>query len=398
MISEKQLSEEVDKIRDSMIEIRRDFHMHPELGTEEMRTSYVIRSFLDSLGIENKVIAGTGVMGTIYGENRGGATVGIRADMDALPIQDAKNVCYSSKEHGKMHACGHDAHMAILLGTAYVLNKIKNELPGNVRLIFQPAEETAGGARSMIREGVLKNPDVNAVIGLHMDETMETGCIGIKYGKMYASSSPFELIILGHGAHGAYPQRGTDAVVISSQVVSALQTIISRETDPLESAVITIGAINGGYAPNVICDRVVLKGIIRTVSDELKYKIQERMKIIIYGIVTSMGGDWEFKIYEGYPCLVNDDEMVELLKKSACKHMDKDSIIILEKPGMGVDDFVYFGFSVPSVFYRLGCRNEGKGIVHPAHSPMFDIDEESIPLGILLQCQLALDFLSSCIG
>lgn len=394
MISKSQLCREIDVIKDEIIAIRRDFHMNPELGMEEIRTSAVVKSILDSLGIENKYIGDTGVIGTIYGVSPEGTTIGIRADMDALPIQEEKNTPYSSRIPGRMHACGHDAHTAILLGVSKVLNKFKNNLPGNVRLIFQPAEETVGGAKRMIEEGALQNPSVAAVIGLHVEETLDTGCIGIKSGQMNAASNPFEIIINGKGCHGAYPHRGVDAVVIASHIITCIQNIISREVDPRDSAVITVGTIVGGKGPNILCDQVILQGIIRTLDQEIRLKIPGRIEEILKGIVTAMRGAYEFKISEGYPCLINDNRMVLMLKESASKHIGLNNIITLSKPSMGVEDFAYFGAYVPSVFYKLGCRNEAKGIVYPSHGPLFDIDEECISLGILVQCQLAVDFLS----
>jgi amidohydrolase len=313
--------------------------------------------------------------------------------MDALPIQDRKSTAYSSKISGKMHACGHDAHTAILLGTAMVLSKLKDKLPGNVRFIFQPAEETTGGADRMIKEGALETPHVNAVVGLHMDENIPSGCIGIKYGQMNAASNPFKTTIKGKGAHGAAPHDGVDAIAISAQVISALQTIVSRETDPTDSAVVTIGMINGGNAPNIICDTVVLKGIIRTLNNTLRTNVQNRLCQVVSGITESMMGNAEIKIDESYPCLINDDAMTDLLKKSASEILGNDKIVMLNRPSLGVEDFAYFGQHVPSVFYRLGCRNEKKGIIHPAHGCFFDIDEDSLLTGVLVHCQTVIKYL-----
>lgn len=393
MISAEKLRREAENISDFVVGIRRSFHMYPELGMEEFETSKKIKSVLKDLGIDFRDADGTGVIATIYGNKENGPTIGIRADMDALPVQEKKNVSYRSKTDGKMHACGHDAHCAILLGTARILNSIRDTLPGNVRLIFQPAEETCGGADRMIQEGALQNPEVGAVFGLHMDESINTGYIGVKYGKMYAASNPFKLIIKGSSSHGAYPHKGVDAIAISAQIVTALQTIVSREVNPVDSAVITIGAINGGNACNIICDEVVLDGIIRTIDYDTRVFVKKRLSKVAGGIAESMRGSCQLDIVEGYPCLINDDKMVDLIKSSASKILGADRIVMLDKPNLGVEDFAYFGKHVPSVFIKLGCRNEEKEIVYPAHSSMFDIDEDSLIIGVLAETQMVIDYL-----
>lgn len=393
MISKEELRHETENIRDFVVGIRRDFHMHPELGMEEFGTSKKIKNILSDLDIDFRDAASTGIIATIYGRKAEGPTVGIRADMDALPIQDKKNVSYCSKINGKMHACGHDAHTAILLGTAKILNCMRNQLPGNVRLIFQPAEETCGGADRMIHEGALQNPHVDAVFGLHMDESIDTGYIGIKYGKMYAASNPFKLVIKGNSSHGANPHEGIDAIAISAQIISALQNVVSREVNPVDPAVITIGAINGGSACNIICEEVVLEGIIRTIDENTRTYVKKRLYDIANGIAESMRGSCELNIEEGYPCLVNDRKMLDLFKLSASQILGSDRIMLLDKPNMSVEDFAYFGKYIPSAFIKLGCRSEAKGIIHPAHSSLFDIDEDSLVTGVLIEAQMVIDYL-----
>jgi amidohydrolase len=350
---------------------------------------------LERIGIAYRAGYATGVVGTIYGSKVNGPTIGIRADMDALPIQDERKSNYSSRNPGVMHACGHDAHMAILIGTAEVLYSLRNEIPGNIRLIFQPAEETVGGARGMIEGGALEDPEVNALIGLHVDETLNTGCIGIKFGCMNAASNPFEITIYGRAAHGAYPHMGVDAVSISSCIITMLQTILGREKDPMEPAVITIGTINGGSAPNVICDKVRMQGILRTINSRLRVQLSRRIKDLAGTLAGGMNGRCDFVVQDGYPCLVNDDSMVDLLKEASLKHIDSKNLIVLERPSLGVEDFAYYCQHVPSVFYKLGCRNKTKGIMHNAHGPLFDVDDDSVSLGTRIQCQMAVDFLMS---
>ncbi|MBP1744250.1 MAG: peptidase [Firmicutes bacterium] len=381
-----------EEIKDLLIEYRRDFHQNPELGFEEHRTSDLIKEFLDKEGIEYFETAGTGICALIKG--KGGRTVGIRADMDALPIQDMKACEYSSKAAGKMHACGHDAHTAILMGTAKILNGMRDGLKGNVVLLFEPAEETTGGARIMISEGVLEKPYVEAVIGLHVDENIDSGSVGVKRGVVNAASNPFTIRIKGKGGHGARPEATVDPVVIASSVVMNLQTIVSRELTPTVPSVLTIGTINGGTAQNIIPEEVVLSGIIRTMTTEHREYVKKRLREISEGITLSMRGTCQVEIEESYPCLYNDEVMLELLKESAGEQLGEGKVIDLENPSLGVESFAYFSMERPSVFYFLGCRNEEKGITHPAHSNKFDIDEDCLAAGVAVHCAAAYKYLN----
>ena len=381
-----------EEIKDLLIEYRRDFHKNPELGFEEHRTSDTIKEFLDKEGIEYFETAGTGICALIKG--RESRTVGLRADMDALPIQDMKDCEYSSRNAGKMHACGHDAHTAILMGAAKILNGMKDSLNGNVVLLFEPAEETTGGARIMIKEGVLEKPYVEAVIGLHVDENIDSGMVGVKKGVVNAASNPFTIRIKGKGGHGARPEATVDPVVIASSVVMNLQTIVSRELTPTVPAVLTIGTINGGTAQNIIPEEVVLSGIIRTMTTEHREYVKLRLREIAEGVTMSMRGTCQVEIEESYPCLYNDDGMLELLKDSAAEQLGEENVIDLDKPSLGVESFAYFSMERPSVFYFLGCRNEDKGITHPAHSSKFDIDEDCMAAGVAVHCAAAYKYLN----
>jgi len=376
-----------DDIKDWIVDVRRDFHQNPEVGMEEVRTAERIASYLREMNIEViEGVAGTGVVGIIRGGSEG-KTVALRADMDALPIVDEKNVDYKSKIEGKMHACGHDAHTTILLGTAKVLNGMKKELKGNVKLIFQPAEETTGGAKPMIEAGVLENPHVDAIFGLHVEPEIEMGSIGIKYGKAYASSDMFDLIISGKSAHGAYPHSGIDAVVVAANVITALQTIVGRNVDPRDSAVLSIGMINGGSARNIICDHIEMRGIIRTLNPETRKMVLHRAKDIVENVCASMGAKGEFIRYESYTSLINHESCVDVVRDNGEKVLGKEKIILLQEASMGVEDFAYFLEKVPGAFYFLGCRNEEKGIVHPLHNCLFDIDEECLLIGVRMQVE-----------
>lgn len=378
-------------IQDELVSIRRDIHMHPELDYNVSRTQSKIKEFLKNEGIEYVESAGTGICAIIRGN--GEKTVGLRADMDALPIQDMKKCDYSSKVKGKMHACGHDAHTTILLGAAKILNSIKDELKGNVKLFFEPAEETTGGAKVMIKEGILENPHVDRVIGLHVEEGIETGKIGVRYGVVNAASNPFTIKIKGMGAHGARPNTGIDPVLISSYVIVTLQEIISRELPPTDAAVLTIGSIHGGTAQNIIPDEVTISGIIRTMKTEHREYVKKRLCEITEGIVKSMRGSCHIDIEESYPCLYNDNDVIKDVVSSASEIIGDDNIITLENPSMGVESFAYFSMERPSAFYYLGSGNKSKGTDHPAHGNLFDVDEDCIPIGVAIQCRAVYNFL-----
>lgn len=388
---------EAKALKSEVIDIRRKIHMRPELGMEEVETSRFIKKYLDKENIEYKEYAKTGVCGIIKGNKKDeeDKVIALRADIDALPIIEKTNAEYSSTIKGKMHACGHDGHTAILLCVAKILNRNKDFFAGTVKLIFEPAEETVGGARYMIEEGILDNPAVDAICGLHLDEDIECGKIKVKYGEVNAASNPFKITVTGVGGHGAYPANAIDPIVIASSIVTSLQNIVSREINPLNSAVITVGSIHGGTAANIIPEEVTLSGIIRTLnSDDRKY-IVRRVDEIVNGIGLTLRGKIKIDIEDSYPPLINNNEMVEKIISSAQKVILPKNIIIQDKPKMGVESFAYFAEKVPSVFYFLGCRNTEKGIIYPAHSGLFDIDEESLAIGIAIQAQMVIDYLTS---
>lgn len=374
-------------IKDDIVRLRRQFHMYPELDYDLNKTSKKIKEFLNKNNIKYIETAKCGVCAII--EGKGKNTVAIRSDMDALPIVEKNDVSYKSKFNGKMHACGHDAHMAILLGTASILNSCKDELRGNIKLLFEPAEETSGGAKKMISEGVLENPHVDAIIGLHVNENIETGKVAIKKGVVNASSNPFIIKIIGKGAHGATPQFSIDPITISANVINTLQTIISREISPVEPSVITIGSIHGGIAENIIPEQVEIRGIIRTMTMKNREYIIKRFKEIVKGIVESMRGECEIKIIESYPNLYNDDTLYNTFKLTASNIVGTNNVVLLDNPSMSVESFAYFSNERPSVFYYLGCKTPNSKIVNPAHSSCFDIDENCLPIGVAIHCELA---------
>ncbi len=378
-----------------MIEIRRDLHQHPELGLEEFRTASRIQGLLDEIGIVHvDGLAGTGVLGLLRGTAEG-RTVALRADIDALPLEDAKETSYRSQVPGKMHACGHDVHTAVLLGAARILAGMTERFRGTVKLIFQPAEETVGGAKMLIEEGVLENPAVEAIFGLHVDPGLDVGRFGIRYGQRNASSDNVHLTIHGRSGHGAYPTSGVDAIVIAAQVVTALQSVVSRNVDARQSAVVSFGTIQGGTQRNILAERVELVGTVRSLDQTTRELVLNRVRECAEGIAAGMGGHAEVEIDPSYDPLVNNDAMVEVVRESARALAGDENIFVIPRANMGVEDFAYYVSKVPGAFFSLGVRNEAEGVVHPVHNNRFDIDERSMAFGAAIQVLNALSVLDS---
>lgn len=392
-MDKKILFEKIEALYPWLVEVRRDFHRHPELGMEEYRTRDQIVKYLKEMGVETKAgIAKTGVVGLIRGGSPG-RTIALRADMDALPMQDEKNAPYKSTVDGKMHSCGHDAHMTILLGTAKILSGMRDQLKGNVKLLFQPAEETVGGAKPMIEEGVLENPPVDGVLGLHVSTEDSTGTIGVRYGQMNAASDGIKIILHGESTHGAYPHSGVDAIAMAGQVITALQTVVSRNVDPRDSAVVTLGTIQGGTKQNIISNRVEMTGTVRTLDPKTRSKVIDRVEKIVLQIAAAMGGKGEVLREEGYTALINDDEMVHLVRDTGKELLGEDNVLEVKHATLGVEDFAYFAAAVPGAFFKLGCRNEKKGSIYDGHTTLFDIDEEALKVGVAMQVSNVLRFL-----
>ena len=376
--------QKVSNIEPWVIAQRREFHRHPELGMNEYWTSQRITGLLDEMEIPFHKTVSTGIVGIILGE-KPGKTIALRADMDGLPIEEATGLEYSSISKGKMHACGHDAHMAILLGTAKILNEIREGITGNIKLLFQPAEETIGGAQRMIEEGCLENPQVDEVLGLHVTPDAEIEQIMLRRGIVTATSDSFQITIHGKSAHAAYPEAGVDAIIIAAQVINALQTIISRNISPLKAGVITLGKIEGGTQENIIADNVILNGTMRTLNPQIRKHIQDRILKLVTEICIGMEGKGTVELNAGYPSIMNDDNLVQVVETNAVHLLGPKNVIPKEKPSLGVDDFAFFSQHAPSVFYYLGCSNRSLGISAPEHSPQFQIDEACLGTGILLQ-------------
>jgi len=379
-----------------MIEIRRDLHQHPELGLEEHRTSARVQELLYEMSVEYRAgLGGTGVLGIIRGA-RDGKTVALRADLDALPIQDDKDVPYASKIPGTMHACGHDVHTTILLGAARLLARRKDTLAGTVKLLFQPAEETVGGAKLMIGAGALEDPKVDAIFGVHVDPTLDVGTIGLHYGQRNASSDDLSIIIHGKAAHAAYPSIGVDAIVAAAQVITGLQAVVSRNVDAREAAVVSLGVIEGGTQTNIVADRVKLAGTVRCLDPEVRATVLQRIEEIVGSVAQAMGARAEVTTEPSYDPVVNDDSMVELVRGNSRRLFGDESTVIFKQPMMGVEDFGFYLSEIPGVFYSLGVRNEEAGIVHPVHFGLFDVDESAMANGVALQVMNALSVVAPC--
>ena len=396
----KFIKENVDKIYDEMVKVRRTIHENPELGDEEFETSKLIKKFLTENGIKFFEVINTGVVATIYNdkENMENKTVATRADIDALPIFEENDVDYKSKNTGKMHACGHDAHTAIQLGVAKVLAENKDKWHGTARFFFQPAEETSGGSDRMIKAGALefekeKDRKIDAFFALHMAPEIELGKIGLKYGKAHASSARIHLTIHGVSAHAALPHKGIDAILIGAKVMEYLQSIVSRRIDPREEAVITIGAFNGGFADNVVCDKVEMKGTARTMSEETRTFIIETLKRDLPKFVEALGGIANVDIVRGYAPVINNDEMTERVENNIVDLYGKNALELIKQARMDVEDVSYFLNEIPGCFFRLGTRVEEKGLIYDLHHPKFNIDEESLKIGMGLQLKNILEYL-----
>lgn len=392
MIQNK-LLERCQEIAPELIKIRRDIHANPELGFQEVRTSKLIAERLSRLGLEVQTnIAQTGVVGLLRG-GRPGKTIALRADMDALSIQEQTGAVYQSQIPGVMHACGHDAHVAMLLGAAQVLQELQVEIPGNIKFFFQPAEEGPGGAAKMVEEGVLHNPDVDATIALHVDDETEVGQIQIKSGIATASANEIRIKIRGKGGHAAYPHKSVDAIVVAAHVILALQTIVTREIDPLDAVVVTIGVIEGGDRSNIIAEKVILEGTIRTLNDVTREATFSAVRRITEQVCTALRAKCEIEILEGYPPGVNDPQLTEIFREAAEELLGSENVIIAAVPEMGAEDFYEFGKGIPAAMFHLGTANKEKGITFPGHHPQFDIDEDALPIGVAILVASALKYL-----
>lgn len=367
---------------EEFIEIRRHLHTHPELSYKEFETSAFIQQKLTAWNIPFEVKAVTGVVALIKGKNPGSRVIALRGDMDALPILEQNEVAYKSVNEGVMHACGHDVHTTCLLGAAKILNELKTDWEGAVKLIFQPGEErNPGGASLMIKEGVLENPKPSGIVGLHVHPGLALGKLSFREGRVMASADEIYITVRSKGGHAAAPHLTADTILIASQLIVSLQQIISRNSNPTSPSVLSICSFQGGYTTNVIPTEVKLMGTFRAMDEEWRFKAHDLIRKQTKGLVEAMGAEADVHIDVGYPTVDNDPALTKAAKDLAEEFIGKENVLETEIR-MGAEDFGYYTQIIPGCFYRLGVRNEEKGIVHNVHTPRFNIDENAIETGM----------------
>ena len=395
MSESDRLKSDIDELVPDIVAMRRDLHEHPELAFEEVRTSGIVAQRLRTLGLEVQTgIAKTGVVGLLKGgaSKPGAKTIAIRADMDALPIHELNEIDYRSTVDGKMHACGHDGHTSILLAVADILTKRRDDLAGNVKFVFQPAEERVGGAEPMVKAGTMQ--DVDGIIGLHLISDYPLGRVGVRSGPVFASADRITLTVHGKGGHAAMPETTVDPIVIAAYIVTALQTLISRETSPFSPAVITIGQISAGTAFNIIPETAVMYGTMRSFTKEHREKLLRRIREVATGVASAMGGSCDVEIIDGCPPCVNDEAMTELVRSAAVASVGEQDVDTSEAVmSTGSDDMSEFLEAVPGCYFIVGANNPEKGAKYPHHHPRFNIDEEALPVGVEVLTRAAMDFL-----
>ena len=375
--------------KDLIIQLRRDLHRIPETAYTEKKTSAYIANYLNNLKLEVKTgIARYGVVGLMK-TGRPGPTLMIRADMDALPLKENTGLAFASEHEGAMHACGHDAHMAMVLGTATVFNTLKDEISGNIKFLFQPAEEGPGGAEPMIKAGVMESPKVDYSIGCHVWPDIPEGTIGVRPGPFMAAMDRFDIKIKGKGGHGAMPHLSVDALEVGAQVVNALQRIVSRKMDPLEPTVVTIGTFHAGTAFNIIPAEAEMSGTTRTFNPDIWNSWEARIAKVVRGVCDSMGCDFELKFSKGYPVTINDASMAEIVRGCAAKVVGEDRVVVPRKT-LGGEDFAYYLQRSQGCYFALGVGRDG---AVPVHNPAFDFNEDVMLLGMETHCRIGLEVL-----
>jgi amidohydrolase len=390
MILLEKIKQLADAYAQEVVNHRRHLHANPELSYQEFETARFVAAQLHAYGIDTlHEVATTGIVAHIKGKNPEKKTIALRADLDALPIHEANNVPYKSSKPGIMHACGHDVHTSSLLGTAKILNEIKGQFEGTVKLIFQPGEEkNPGGASLMIRDGALKNPAPESIIGQHVMPLIPVGKIGFREGMYMASSDEIYLRVIGKGSHGATPELSIDPIVIASHIIIALQQIVSRNASPKQPTVLTFGRIIGEGATNIIPDEVNIAGTFRALNEEWRAVALDKITKMAQSIAEGMGGKCEVTISHGYPYLENNPALTRRIRSAAEAYMGKENVVDLDLT-LGSEDFSYYSHVVPASFYRLGTRNEAKGITSYVHTPTFDVDEDALRIGPGLMAWMA---------
>ncbi|MDD6051441.1 MAG: M20 family metallopeptidase [Clostridiales bacterium] len=388
-MNDQQLKQLVEAEKDWIIAMRRKLHRIPEGGFKEFKTQQAIMAALEEIGVPYTTER-TWVIGLIEGAYPG-ETVAIRADMDALPLTEPEGCPFRSEHEGMMHACGHDAHTAMALGAAKVLNGLKSQLHGKVKFLFQPAEETDGGAEPMVQAGAMENPHVDRVYGLHVMPHLPVGKVETRTGTLNASTDEIQLTIRGKAGHGAYPEQGTDAILCAAQVITALQSIVSRNVSPLQSAVVTIGKIEGGTAQNIICDEVRMQGTLRTANADLRRMMKERITQITQNVAAAMGCTAQVDIVPGYAALVNDAAEAERVRRIATRLFGPENVVEKPAPSMGGEDFSFFSDCAPGEFFHVGCVDPAWMPAPPLHSRDFHLNEDCLTIGTLMHVALVLD-------
>ncbi|MEM0322076.1 MAG: amidohydrolase [Thermoprotei archaeon] len=381
---------QAEGVHSYVVSVRRFLHQHPELSFQEFETANRIEAELRAMGLSPKRMAGTGVVADIEGGHEG-RTVAIRADIDALPVQEENRLEYASKNKGIMHACGHDAHVAMLLGVAKIL-KERDDLRGRVRLIFQPAEEQPpGGAQLLIKEGVLNGVDY--IIGQHVFSNISAGKVAIYYGPLMANSDKFVVRLHGRGGHGSAPHETVDPIVAASYYVTLAQTIVSRRVDPVRAAVVSFGTFNAGYRFNIIASHAELTGTVRTLDDATRGLVRDELKRLLEGVCSSMGLSYEFEYEEGYPVVINNPDVAKVVEAAVVDVLGEGAVLHPD-PVMGGEDFGYYMQKIPGAFYFLGVGNPTKGITSPQHSPTYNLDEDALKHGVAILCNATLKLLN----
>jgi amidohydrolase len=396
MINATRVQDLAKQFYNDTLAIRRHIHQHPELSFDEFNTQQLVMDELKKIGIAQITkLANTGVVALIEGKNPGKRTIGLRGDMDALPITEENDVPYKSVNEGVMHACGHDVHTSSLLGAARILFELRNEFEGTIKLVFQPGEEKLpGGASLMIKEGVLQSPNVNSMIGQHVMPLLPVGTVGFRSGLYMASTDEIYVTVKGKGGHGAMPNQNIDPVLITAHLITALQQLVSRMSNPATPTVLSFGKVIANGATNIIPNEVKLEGTFRTMNETWRAEAHQKMIKLANGLVESMGGSCEFEVRHGYPYLQNNPEVTARAKQAAVTYLGADKVVDLDI-WMTAEDFAFFTQQVPSTFYRLGVRNEEKGITSSVHTPTFNIDEQALEIGMGLMAWIALQELKA---
>ena len=387
------ISQDVAELEGQLIETRRDFHRHPELSFQERRTGEIVATRLDAMGWKVKSgVAETGVVGLLEG-NGPGETLMVRVDIDALPIQEPGDRPYSSLVDGVMHACGHDGHTAVGLAVAELLGRYRDSIKGRIKLVFQPAEEIMSGAIRMIEEGVMKDPVVDRVLSFHLWSPLPVGQVVSQSGPIFSSADEIRITVKGKGGHGGMPHLSVDPIVIASHVVTALQTVLSREISPTQTAVLGFGTIHGGTAFNVVSGQVELTGTVRTLDDSVREFVMKRTEEIAVGVARGLRGDAQFRHVRGAPMVVNDSSVADVVAKAAAPIVGRDNVVTIPPPQVG-DDAAFFLREAPGCYFLVGCGNPQRGIIASHHSAQFDIDEAALPLATRILAEAALHYLT----